>query len=514
MRLIIVSNRLPITVTNTCGNLELKQSGGGLATAINSYISSQRQTQINSKFLWIGWPGQIPNDHKINLSLKSKLQDKLTEFNLSPVFLTKKEVDKYYFGFCNQVIWPLFHGLPKLVSYSKDYWQNYIKVNQKFYKKITDEARPGDIVWIHDYHLMLLPKLIKKHRPDLTVGFFMHIPFPSFKLLRHLPKKILQEILVSLSMSDVLGFHIPKYKQNFLQATKGMVDLAKIGTYPISINFQRFTNAVKLVSVQEKKAVLRKQWGAKKILLSLDRLDYTKGVANRLKGFEQFLNQYPKWRHRVKLVLLVVPSREEIPEYRQTKLAIEQLVEKINRKFGTSKWQPVLYEYKSVSFHTLVAYYMASDVMLVTPLSDGMNLIAKEFIASRLDKKGVLILSEKAGSASELTKALLVNPLKISEIKEAINQALLMPVKEQVSRNLSMQKHLQKYDVFRWAQLMLGDLYDVKLKNSDLAKWLLMDAQTTLKFLAVSPNLFLLNSIRLKALRFVNNLYKTWRVID
>jgi trehalose 6-phosphate synthase/phosphatase len=460
-RILIVSNRLPITVEEKEGQLEFQVSAGGLVSGLSAYLDSLKGSPFTHfNYVWVGWPGTVVKD-----KLKEKLRLKaLTEFNAYPVFLSEKAMEKFYHGFCNKTIWPLFHYFPSYTVYDEEYWIQYQRVNEIFSDAIMEVIKPDDMVWIHDYHLMLLPKLIRERMPHISIGFFLHIPFPSFELFRLLPGKWRRAILEGLLGADLVGFHTHDYTQYFLRCVLRILGyehnmgqimvgdhMVKADTLPMGIDFQKFRNAASSPQVQKEKDELKKALAHSKVVLSIDRLDYTKGTLNRLRGFEAFLEKNPQWHNRVILVLVVVPSRIGVEHYQQMKRQIDELVGKINGKFGSVNWTPILYQYRFLSLYPLVALYSVSQVALVTPLRDGMNLIAKEYIAARLDKTGVLILSEMAGASKELGEAIIINPSNIDEIAEALNEALEMPEEEQIRRNEVMQTRLKRYDVVRWA---------------------------------------------------------------
>ena len=362
--LYIVSNRLPVTVIEDKVNFKFLPSSGGLVSGISSYL--EVLTEQGGTYTWVGWPGTTLKE-KNKQAVKQHL---LSELNSYPVFLTEKEMDKFYYGFCNRTIWPLFHYFPSYVSYDADYWESYKYVNQIFFNALEEIIQPGDTVWIHDYHLMLLPRLIREKYPDVRSGFFLHIPFPSYELFRLLPRIWGREILEGLLGADVIGFHTHDYTQYFLRCVLRMVGyehnmgtlmlgdrILKAETFPIGINVERFFAASRSPAVQDELHRLRKKFGASKVVLSIDRLDYTKGIINRLRGFELFLEQNPDRHGRVLLILVVVPSRVGVEHYQLMKRQIDELVGKINGRFGKLDWTPILYQYRSFDFEPLVALY-------------------------------------------------------------------------------------------------------------------------------------------------------------
>lgn len=472
MRLLIVSNRLPITLVKKEGKLKFQESVGGLVSGISAYLDSLKGTAFTkAEYIWIGWPG-IAVDDKTKIKLRTTA---LARFRAYPVFLSANTMDKFYHGFCNKTIWPLFHCFPTYVDYDETNWNQYKIVNKDFCEAVMKIAKPNDIIWIHDYHLMLLPKLLKEKMPDVPIGFFLHIPFPSFEIFRLLPRIWRYAILEGILGADLIGFHTHDYTQNFLRCVLRILGyehylgkmivgerIAKADTFPMGIDFKKFYDAVSTPEVQKEKGRLSKTLAGFKVVLSVDRLDYTKGIINRLQGYETFLEKNPNWRKRVVLLLVLVPSRVGVNHYQQTKKQIDEFIGRINGKFGSIDWTPVLYQYKFFPFKPLIALYNACDVALITPLRDGMNLIAKEYLATRTNKTGVLILSEMAGAANELREAIIINPNNREEIAEALRLALEMPEAEQVRRNQQMQARLSRYDVVHWADDFIQELIELR----------------------------------------------------
>jgi trehalose 6-phosphate synthase/phosphatase len=466
MRLVIVSNRLQVTVTEKNNSVDFIPSSGGLITGIGSYFASLS----DPNYLWIGWPGSSSYTDPENIK-----KELLENYHSWPVFVEEKSMDLFYNGFCNKVLWPLFHYFPRLVVYDEEMWETYRKVNSLFADEVVKIIRPDDVIWIHDYHLMLLPKLIRAKFPSVSIGFFLHIPFPSYEIFRLLPRKWGKEILNGLLDADLVGFHTYDYTQYFLRCVlrilghnhqMGMMTLehklTKADTFPMGIDFNKYNSAVNLENVKKEKNKLKKGLQDLKIIFSVDRQDYTKGILNRLEGYELFLKNNPSWRQKVVLVMIIVPSRIGIEDYQEAKNMINQIIGKINGDYGDIHWTPVIYQYKSIPFKKLIALYNISDVGLVTPLRDGMNLVAKEYVAACKEKRGVLILSEMAGAAMELGDAIIINPNHREEIAEAIKKALELPIEDQERRISNMQDWLKKHDVNRWATSFLDGLKDVK----------------------------------------------------
>src|ERR1051326_6278770 len=478
-RLIIVSNRLPFTIKQEGPELKFEESAGGLATGMNSYVETLRSSKSQfSEYVWVGWPGATIGDE-----LRETVRTRIArEFHSYPVFLSEQDVENFYQGFCNKTIWPLFHYFPGYARYDNEYWQQYRKVNQAFCDALAELVQPGDVLWIHDYHLMLLPGLVRERLPGIPIGFFLHIPFPTFEIYLLLPRKWRAEILEGLLGADLIGFHTYDYMQDFLRCVLRILGhehnmgqfvlhdrIVKARTFSMGIDYKRFHSAATASpEVQHEKEELLNSLRDSKIILSIDRLDYSKGIINRLEGFETLLDTSPEWRGVVTLIAVVVPSRIGVQDYELMKRQIEELVGKINGKFGSVSWTPILYQFRSLSFGPLVAMYSISHAALVTPLRDGMNLIAKEYIASRPDQTGVLVLSEMAGAAKELGEAVIVNPNNREEICESLKEALEMPREEQIRRNQIMQNRLRRYNVVRWASDFINELVSTQNSHTKL----------------------------------------------
>ena len=463
-RLLIVSNRLPVNVIKREGNLRFLPSAGGVATGLSSFYKSYSSR-------WIGWPGMTLEN--IDDEEKHQIEERLSAQGCHPVFLSKPMVDNYYYGFCNKTLWPLFHHFPLYASYNRSFWEAYRQVNHVFCDAVVESAQPGDVIWVHDFQLMLLPGLIRKRLPEASIGFFLHIPFPSFEVFRLLPWR--KEILEGLLGADLIGFHTNDYLLHFLDSVHRLLGyehsfgqinagnrLVKVDVFPMGIDYRRFASAVEDPEVRDAIRRFEKKLEGQKVILSIDRLDYTKGIPQRIQAFDLFLERNPQYKEKVTLILAVVPSRTGVEQYAQIKNRVDELVGKINGKQGNIGWMPIWYMYRFQSFHSLVALYNVADAALVTPMRDGMNLIAKEFLATKTDGRGVLILSEMAGASKELGEAIVVNPNNQDEIAWAIKEALTMPEEEQVERNRIMQKRLNRYNVVRWGTDFIDALSNVK----------------------------------------------------
>ena len=480
-RLLIVSNRLPLTVHERKGELHIEPSAGGLATGLSSWYRS-----CNS--IWIGWAGITQKKMKREKDIMARL---LSE-NCLPVSISQQDVEAYYNGICNKTIWPLFHYFPLYAEYSESSWQAYQRVNTAFANVVAGVARPNDMIWVHDYHLMLLPQLLRERLPRATVGYFLHIPFPSFEIFRLLPWR--NQILEGLLGADLVGFHTYDYAGHFLDSVQRLLGydvtttqitvsnrIVRADAFPMGINHERFAGVAEDTKTQAERKRVRKKLGDSQVILSVDRLDYTKGIPQRLEAFSAFLDRNPKFKGRVTLVLLVVPSRTRVEQYMRLKKQVDGLVGEINGKHGTIGWMPIWYLYRSLPFHSLAALYSLADVALVTPLRDGMNLVAKEYLTTKADGRGVLILSETAGAAQELGEAIIINANDQEDLIRALKQALEMPEQEQVGRNRIMQKRLRRYNIVRWADEFIDKLLNTKgLQREMAAKALTYEMQRKL----------------------------------
>jgi trehalose 6-phosphate synthase/phosphatase len=468
-RLILVSNRLPFQLVEKDGEISLKQSDGGLVTALKGYFEQHENGERFQEKIWVG-SADFPEKRWKRYQESPAPQS----FQIDALFINPKSYNKYYNGFCNATLWPLFHYFPSYVVYDDEYFEEYERVNQQFANHLVGIMQPGDTVWIHDYQLFLVPQLVRERIPDATIGFFLHIPFPSFEVFRLLHRPWKEKIVRGMLGADLIGFHTHEYVQHFLKAVRMITGhdhnyraithenrLVKTELFPLGVDYEKFNGSAKREDVASVKEEIQRNFPDKKIIFSVDRLDYTKGITHRLDGYERFLDQYPEWREKVVFILVVVPSRQIISKYNERRKLIEEQVGGLNGKFSTLAWQPVIYRYSTLEFAELCALYGAAHAALITPLRDGMNLVAKEYVAASADH-GVLILSELAGAAIEMGEAILVNPLDASEMATAINQALTMPALEQKHRLSVMRKRLSDYDVLAWVNDYLSQLAEVK----------------------------------------------------
>lgn len=469
MKLFIISNRLPIKANRNENNeLEFTRSEGGLTTGMDSLTMDVEKH-------WIGWPGTYTESEEE----EKLISEHLEKFNFHPVFLSSDQILNYYEGYSNSTLWPLCHYFYTFIEYENLYWNTYKQVNELFARTTLNLIGPDDIVWVQDYQLMLLPQMIRKSVDNVSIGYFHHIPFPSYELFRVLPERA--ELLEGLLGADLIGFHTHDYMRHFVSAAERVLDIrfrfdqvllnnriAYVDAFPMGINFDLYYNAIQQPEVQAKVDAMRETYGKHKLILSVDRLDYSKGIVHRLRGFAQFLENHPEYREKVSLAMIVVPSRDSVDRYASLKTKIDETIGTINGKFSTINWTPVYYFYHGFPFEELVALYHMADIGLVTPLRDGMNLVAKEYLAAKREKAGVLILSEMAGAAIELNEALIINPNNIEEIENAIYTALEMPEEEQMRRLKKMQQSVSRKSVNKWANDFVNELKAINLRNENL----------------------------------------------
>ena len=458
-RVLIVSNRLPVNAQLAPEGLRMVSSSGGLATGL-------RPWHERSEGLWLGWPGDVS---AATTAQKDQFEQGLQERGLVPVHLTGDQVDRYYHGFANRVLWPAFHYLIDRVPIDATGWDAYREVNEAFAEVVAREYRPGDTIWIHDYQLMLLPAMLRARLPDARIGFFLHIPFPSSEVFRILPWR--REILGGLLGADLIGLHTFAYMRHFMTSllhvdgVEADIDRVrvggrevKVGVFPMGVDAAAFSDLASDPDVQARVDAIRRDAGGRRIVLGVDRLDYTKGIPRRLMAIERLLERNPDLRDSVRYIQVAIPSRGGVDSYRRFQSHVEERVGHINGAYGSLGALPVHYVHQSVSPPDLVALYCAADVMLVTPLRDGMNLVAKEFVASRVDEGAVLVLSEFAGAAAELNGALTVNPYDVEGVADAVHRALYMSLAERQARMRALRRRVIEHDVHAWAAAFIQQL--------------------------------------------------------
>ncbi len=451
-RLLIVSNRLPVTAQAVEEGIRLTSASGGLATGL-------RPWHERSGGVWIGWPGDVS---KFSAGQRQLLDRRLQERGIAPVHLTRDQVERYYHGFANRVLWPLFHYLIDRVPVDATGWDAYTEVNETFADAVARQHRDGDTIWVHDYQLMLLPALLRERLPDAHIGFFLHTPFPSSEVFRILPWR--REILRGLLGADLVGFHTFAYMRHFVasllhvEGVEADIDRVRLngrevalGVFPMGVDAAHFSGLAQDPDVRAEVESIRRDADGRKILLGIDRLDYTKGIPRRLQAVQRLLAREAGMCDRIRYIQIAVPSRGEVEAYQRFRRQVEEGVTRINGSCSTLRSAPVHYVHRSVSPRQLVALYCAADVMLVTPLRDGMNLVAKEFVASRVDEDGVLVLSEFAGASAELDGAVVVNPYDVEGVADSIHRALTMPDDERRGRMRSLRRRVGEHDIHAWA---------------------------------------------------------------
>lgn len=450
---IIVSNRLPVSIKKGENGLEVYPSAGGLATGLSSYANKRGN-------LWIGWPGIASDD--LTEKEKRKIADLLAEYHCQPVFLTEKQIEDFYNGYSNSILWPFFHNLEPDFSHEQRQWKAYREVNELFSEAVASLGDPGSNIWVHDYQLLLVPKLIRDKQPGSNIGFFLHIPFPEanhFTTLNQAPA-----LIRGILGADLAGFHTKEYVGHFIDscyaltsAVPGIDGIAlkdravRVTDFPIGIDYVKFQDATKQLAVQKELRKLQRRYRGQKIVLTVDRLDPTKGFVERLEAYRTFLEESPKLHGKVSMIMLAVPSRSEVKAYQDLKKKVDVLVANINKTFGYAGWEPITYLYQSVDFEMLSALYQLADVAFVAPVKDGMNLVAKEYVASQGRKRGILILSRTAGAAGELKDALLVSHDKPRTLVSALKRAVKMPQAELKRRVDSLQAVTSANTIHNWA---------------------------------------------------------------
>ena len=472
-RLLVVSNQIPINIYKDQEDFRL-EPGKEIENSGLQGFYKEFQT------IWIGQT--LLADHAFTETEIRILEKKLKDFNCIPVFADPYDYNLYLYGFAKNTIWPLFHYLTQDVSYQEEQWEAYKRINQLYADKVMDVIEDGDIIWVHDYHLLLLPQLIREQKQSVSIGLFIHIPFPSFEIFRLLPWRV--EILEGVLSADLIGFQTYDYVRHFLSCVQRLMgyDIVfnrisidehtlKVDVFPKGIDFNRFHREAggQKEKSGKPKSKIQEQIESylipetdKKLILSAGHLDNTKGIPHRLKAYEIFLETRPEYREKVILILVAAPTGEEGEKYDGLKREVDELVGRINGTYGTINWMPVWYMNQEFTTAELIDLYAVSDIGFIVPLRDGLNLVAKEYVASRPDRTGVLILSEMAGASKELHESILVNPNNLNEMAMAIEEALKMPESEQVRRNTVMQERLKRYNIERWAREFIKGLEGVK----------------------------------------------------
>ncbi len=465
-RLIVVSNRLPVVLERDGeAGWSLKPGSGGLVTALAPVLSHRGG-------MWIGWPGlAIEPGGDWEQLLEEGFRER--GYDLVPVVLSEEEVDGFYYGFSNSVLWPLFHDQAGICNYDPSFWYSYLDVNRKFARQVVEHTRSSDFTWVQDYQLIHVAEFVREQEEARHIGFFLHIPFPPLDVFLRLPWR--GQVLAALLAYDLIGFQTPRDLRNFLSCLEHLlpeIDIAEgpgvatltlgertlhAGAFPIGIDYREFHDAAASADTAQRMRELRAKLGGCEVILGVDRQDYTKGLPERLLAFENALERYPELREQVILVQVVVPSREHVPEYRTLKSELDTLVGRINGKFSSAGWTPVQYYYRGIPRRDLISLYRMARIGFVTSIKDGMNLVSKELVACQVDLHGALVLSEFAGAAAQLEGgAILVNPHDVEGTADALKQAMEMPEEQRRRRMRAMQEVLAQQDIFWWVERYLS----------------------------------------------------------
>jgi len=464
-RLVLVSNREPYIHKRSKRGIKSERGPGGLVAGLDPVMRL-----IGG--LWVAW-GSGNADFAITAEgspLGVPPDD--PRYELKRVRLSAYEVNNYYYGFANRTLWPLFHYMLGRITFERRYWNAYRRVNDKFAQAILEEQCPSDIVLVNDYHLCLVPGCLREGGSAARIGFFNHIPWPPWETFRALPWR--REILLGMLGADVIGFHISSYVGNFLRCVENELSLpvdweegavklpthwARVSAFPLGIDYGEMAASAREREIIKGAARIKKRVKTEHLILGVERLDYTKGIPERLLAFERFLHRYPSYRGKVTMIQKASPSRRKVREYQELKREVDRLVGWINGRFQRLDWIPVHYLYQNLPFRQLISLYLAADVGLVTPLVDGLNLVAKEYVAANAKSKdGVLILSEAAGAAQELSEALIVNPYDIWEMAQAIRVALTMSPAEKRRRMEALVKRVREHNIYWWLEELLREV--------------------------------------------------------
>lgn len=471
-RLLLISNRLPITIKRQDdGQYSFSMSSGGLVTGLSGLSKT-------TTFQWYGWPGlEVPENEVARV--KQQLKD---EYSAFPIFIDDDLADRHYNGFANSILWPLFHYHPGEITFDEGAWDAYKEVNSLFAKTVVRDVQDGDMIWVHDYHLMLLPELLRQElagsRKNIKIGFFLHTPFPSSEIYRILPVR--EALLEGLLQCDLIGFHTYDYARHFLSSCSRILEtpttpngveykgkFITVGAFPIGIDPDKFVEGLKKPKVQERIATLSRKFEGVKLIVGVDRLDYIKGVPQKLHALEVFLTEHPEWIGKIVLVQVAVPSRQDVEEYQNLRAVVNELVGRINGKFGTIEFMPIHFLHQSVNFDELCALYAVSDVCLVSSTRDGMNLVSYEYIATQHDRHGVMILSEFTGAAQSLNGSLVVNPWNTEELANAIHDAVTMSPDMREANFRKLERYVFKYTSAWWGQSFVAELAKVSAEPEE-----------------------------------------------
>ncbi|CAF9917764.1 MAG: hypothetical protein GOMPHAMPRED_001371 [Gomphillus americanus] len=474
-RLLLVSNRLPITIKRSeDGGYNFSMSSGGLVSGLSGLSKT-------TTFQWYGWPGlEIPDDEAG--PVKQQLKE---EYNAIPIFIDDALADSHYNGFSNSILWPLFHSHPNEITFDEDAWDAYTEANRIFAKTIAKDVKDGDLIWVHDYHLMLLPSMLREEigssTKNIKIGFFLHTPFPSSEIYRILPVR--NQLLMGILHCDLIGFHTYDYARHFNSSCSRILGLSTtpngieyqgkvvtVGAFPIGIDPDKFDEGLKKPKVQERIAALERKFHGVKLIVGVDRLDYIKGVTHKLHALEVFLSEHPEWVGKVVLIQIAVPSREDVEEYQNLRAVVNELVGRINGRFGTVEFMPIHFMHQSVSFDELIALYAASEVCLVSSTRDGMNLVSYEYIASQKGRNGVMVLSEFTGAAQSLNGSLIFNPWNTEELANTIHDAVTMGADQRATNFEKLDRYVRKYTSAWWGQSFVTELNRISVQAGKKAR--------------------------------------------
>ncbi|KJZ71406.1 Alpha,alpha-trehalose-phosphate synthase [UDP-forming] 1 [Hirsutella minnesotensis 3608] len=469
-RLLLLSNRLPITVKRSeDGSYSFSMSSGGLVTGLSGLSKT-------TSFQWYGWPGLEVPENEVE-KMKKRLNDK---YGAHPVFIDDELADRHYSGFSNSILWPLFHYHPGEITFDESAWAAYQEVNRLFAKAVIKDVQDGDLIWVHDYHLMLLPQMLREEigdKKNVKVGFFLHTPFPSSEIYRILPVR--EQLLTGLLDCDLVGFHTYDYARHFLSSCSRILGTSTapngvdwngrfvtVGAFPIGIDPDKFVEGLKKPMVQERIAALSRKFEGVKLIVGVDRLDYIKGVPQKLHALEVFLTEHPEWIGKIVLVQVAVPSRQDVEEYQNLRAVVNELVGRINGKFGTIEFMPIHFLHQSVAFDELTALYAVSDVCFVSSTRDGMNLVSYEYIATQHNNHGVMILSEFTGAAQSLNGSIIVNPWNTEELANALHDAVTMSPEQRALNHSKLERYVFKYTSAWWGASFVGEMTRLRNESS------------------------------------------------
>ena len=468
-RIVIATNRLPVTFKRAGDDFVVESSVGGLATGVGRIYPGTSN-------IWYGWAGIIAG----SAAEKTAIRQRLSTINQVPIFIGQSAYDGYYNGFCNKVLWPAFHGFQQHVKYEEHFWESYVELNERFAYAIAEDTAEDDLIWIQDFHLMLVPGVLRQILPDKQIGFFMHIPFPDWEQLTKVP--YYKELLQGMLGADAIAFSTDLYTSNFMSSLKqmGVTENAEarivtydnrqitVDTVPMGIDYDTYRSAAQSEAVEERVAAVGDKYSQYKTILSIDRLDYIKGLEEKLLAIRQLLQSNPELLGQIKLLLVVVPSRQDIAAYQVLKQRVESLVEEINTVYGSEEWQPIEYTYQAYGLEDISTFYRLSDILLITSLLDGMNLVSMEYVASRLTAEGALVLSSKTGAATILKEAIMIDPFDTESIVSGILEALKMTKEDQQANMKKMQETIRQFDLHRWNSTFLSHLSETEVADDQI----------------------------------------------